>query len=285
MELSVVIPTYNRPKPLKNCLEALRAQETNLDWEIVLVNDGGHIDQDLESYFSDLPLRLFHTENRGPGHARNYGVKQAAGRKIAFIDDDCQAGPNWLNHMARALRPRRLVAGQVINEIRQRAGSEASQLLLDYLMMRLKDTPEFFFTSNNLGAMRLDFLELGGFDNSFPQAAGEDREFCVRAGFKGWELYREPQLVVHHYHDLNRKKFWRMHQKYGRATHIYHQVKKQRGMDWPPVRLRGFYSGMLFYPFQKKGYSLSQKFLLLWFIGLSQLATLVGYWQGRSAKK
>jgi Glycosyltransferases involved in cell wall biogenesis len=112
MELSVVIPTYNRPKPLKNCLEALRAQETNLDWEIVLVNDGGHIDEDLESYFSDLPLRLFHTENRGPGHARNYGVKQAAGHKIAFIDDDCQAGPNWLNHMARALRPRRLVAGQ-----------------------------------------------------------------------------------------------------------------------------------------------------------------------------
>lgn len=89
--LSVIVPVYNPGKALNRFLDSLK----NLDpaIEVIFIDDGctdGSRDQ-LES-FPIKNLRLISGENLGAGEARNLGLRQAAGRFIAFADadDECR---------------------------------------------------------------------------------------------------------------------------------------------------------------------------------------------------
>lgn len=84
---TIIIPTFNRPEMLRECLDALQKQ-TILAQEIIIVNDGGEA-----SYFNDLPdtgvpLRVLHQENAGKSVAVNAAVKLAQGDFIWIVDDD-----------------------------------------------------------------------------------------------------------------------------------------------------------------------------------------------------
>ena len=88
--LSVVIPVYNCEKHLKNCIESVISQSyPNI--EIVLVNDGSTDDSKkiCEFYTTiDKRVRLFTIKNAGAYQARKYGVQQARGELITFLDAD-----------------------------------------------------------------------------------------------------------------------------------------------------------------------------------------------------
>jgi glycosyltransferase involved in cell wall biosynthesis len=86
--VSVVIPTYNRPHPLAELLEALSWQ-TYRHFEVVLVNDGGERIDDIVALYPELDVHLIHCrDNVGHVEARNIGVKAANGELIMLCDDD-----------------------------------------------------------------------------------------------------------------------------------------------------------------------------------------------------
>src|SRR4051794_16984379 len=91
IELSVIIPTYNRANLLRRCLEALFCQTQPLEtYEIVVVVDGS-TDGTREMLAGLKPpctLRVFYQANAGVGAARNHGIAQACGRYCLFLDDD-----------------------------------------------------------------------------------------------------------------------------------------------------------------------------------------------------
>jgi len=84
---SIIIPTYNRLELLRQTLASVWAQ-TFTDYEIIVVDDGS-TDGTLE-YLKSLNQRVqvLQQANRGPGSARNLGVKTARGIYIAFLDSD-----------------------------------------------------------------------------------------------------------------------------------------------------------------------------------------------------
>ncbi len=86
--VSVIIPTFNRPARLRECLQAM-ARQIFSAFEIVIVNDGGIPVEPVVADFSGLATRLVNQAARG-GHAaaRNRGVESAAGKYIALCDDD-----------------------------------------------------------------------------------------------------------------------------------------------------------------------------------------------------
>jgi succinoglycan biosynthesis protein ExoM len=53
---------------------------------------------------SPVPIRYVHEPRPGISHARNTGVASAAGRYLAFLDDDEEADPDWLAHFLDTLR-------------------------------------------------------------------------------------------------------------------------------------------------------------------------------------
>ena len=88
--ISVVIPVYNTERYLRRCVDSILAQ-TYRDFEVILVDDGskdgsGKIIDDYEK--TDSRIRVFHQENQGVTKARAFGVCQATGEWITFVDSD-----------------------------------------------------------------------------------------------------------------------------------------------------------------------------------------------------
>ena len=87
--ISFIIPVYNAEKYLHTCINSVLHQLQN--GELILVDDGstdssGKI---CDAYASECPkIKVIHTDNNGPSHARNLGVDNAHGDYIVFMDSD-----------------------------------------------------------------------------------------------------------------------------------------------------------------------------------------------------
>jgi glycosyltransferase involved in cell wall biosynthesis len=91
--LSIVIPIYDVEKYIEACLDSIFKQLP--DWaEVVLVDDGSPdnsmaiVREKFDRWISNGQLYLFEQNNKGPGGARNTGIKHSRGEFIGFIDSD-----------------------------------------------------------------------------------------------------------------------------------------------------------------------------------------------------
>ena len=235
---SIVIPTYRRPAQLRDCLAALtRLEYPRVQFEVIVVDDGsGDPPSDLVASFLDrLEITLTSQTHGGPGAARNTGAQSARGRYLALTDDDCLVTPHWLSVLQARLQdmPQALVGGRTINAYPENLYSAVSQRLTDGLYAYYDCHPRSlrFFTSNNLAVARSMFLEVGGFDPTFPMAAGEDREFCARWVRHGYRLISEACAVIHHRHWLTLRSFWKQQFGYGRGAYRFRQACARGGQE------------------------------------------------------
>ena len=288
--VSVVIPSYNRPKALAKCLRALEMQETAFSYEVIVIDDGSQPPLAEHINISDFrfPLRILRQVNQGPGAARNYGVHQAEGDIVLFTDDDCQPGKHWVQSMAEAVKPQVMVGGFTQNALVSNSYSMASQWLIDALYTYFEGTRLFFLTSNNMACLKEDFLDLEGFDSvRFETSAGEDREFTTRWIYKGWKVTLNRHAHINHYHDQTLTSFCRMHVKYGRASVAYwasfqylenqmiEEVKNaQTASKWP------FQIYAILYPWRQRIYAklgFGSKLTMSLLLMLSQVFNIIGY--------
>jgi len=279
---TVVVPTYGRPRQLAHCLAALAALDYPRDrFEVVVADDGSPEPPRaaVEGVRDALPVRLLTPPHGGPAAARNAGADAAQGELLAFTDDDCRPTSGWLRALAARLRaqPDAAVGGSVRNGLAGNPFSAGSQLLIDFLYQRWNERPDgpVLFTSNNL-AMRTDrFRELGGFDASFPLPAAEDRELCDRWRARGGPLVYAPEAVVDHYHELDARRFWRQHFRYGVGARHFHRLRAARGAGGMGVEGPGFYFEMLAFPFSRAPFARALGLAALF--ALAQVANAAGY--------
>lgn len=102
--ISVIIPVYNAEKYLPVCLDSLLAQ-TYPNLELVCVNDGSPDGSQavLERYArQDSRVKVFCKENGGVSAARNFGMRQAQGKYISFVDADDFVTPQHFAHLLAA---------------------------------------------------------------------------------------------------------------------------------------------------------------------------------------
>lgn len=97
MELSVIIPVYNKEAYLPKLLEDLHRQ-TFRDFECLLIDDGSTdgCAALCEEAGADPRFRVFHIPNGGVSHARNVGISMARGRYLTFLDSDDRVEPGYL---------------------------------------------------------------------------------------------------------------------------------------------------------------------------------------------
>lgn len=93
VDISVIIPVYNKASYLGHCVQSVLAQQSERleSLEILLIDDGstdgsGAICDEL-SHSSSL-IKVFHTPNGGVTAARRIGVENAIGQYVAFVDAD-----------------------------------------------------------------------------------------------------------------------------------------------------------------------------------------------------
>ncbi|MGD1904966.1 MAG: glycosyltransferase family 2 protein [Leptolyngbyaceae cyanobacterium] len=279
---SIIIPTYCRPERLGLCLGAIAQLDYPRDrFEVVVVDDGSNppMESMMTPWLEVLPLRLIRQENAGPASARNTGARQARGEFLIFTDDDCTPAVDWLSQLEHcaAQSPNHLIGGRTLNALPKNPYSTASQLLIDYLYDYYNaDSGEAtFFASNNFALPADQFDQLGGFDVTFPLAAGEDREFCDRWLHQGLPMTYAPEMQINHTHSLSLSKFWRQHFNYGRGAFHFHQIRSQRQSAPMQVEPLSFYWNLLIYPPTKgEGWRTP---LLSGLFFLSQVANVAGF--------
>jgi glycosyltransferase involved in cell wall biosynthesis len=233
---SVIVPTFNRPKQLEECLHALARQTYPVtDFEVIVVDDGSPIP--VRATLGPLPggplIKVLRIPNSGPGCARNVGAAAAQGRYLAFTDDDCRPAPSWLQALERSLEssPGRLIGGRTINALSENRWSATSQLIVDmvYSFNNTKPDSARFFAANNMALQADLFAQTGGFSAQAFRIASEDREFCDRWLHGGGALKFADRAIVAHAHELDMTSFCRQHFRYGRGAMLYQQLRRRRG--------------------------------------------------------
>lgn len=211
----MVIPSRGESPAFVECLLSLTRQTlAPSDYEILVVDDAS------ESEFEGLPssarlVRL--TEWRGPGGARNEGVRLALAPVVAFTDDDCVVPSDWLDTLLDALERYSeavSVGGYLRPNDRAIAESPAARLELHGVKRNGSFDPESIQQSGlapawgtaNLAWRKKQFIEIGGFEEGI--SAGEDRDLALRAGALDWQAV-SLRLAVEHHRTYSWSDLWR----------------------------------------------------------------------------
>lgn len=97
MDLSIIIPVYNKSKLINRCLDSIFKQTTIHSYEVVLVDDGSTDDSvELIKARTEGNIILYEQQNAGPSVARNKGVELSHGKYCAFLDADDYWGDGFI---------------------------------------------------------------------------------------------------------------------------------------------------------------------------------------------
>jgi glycosyltransferase involved in cell wall biosynthesis len=215
-------------------MEALeRLDYPNDRHEVIVVDDGSvpPVEPFISPFAERLDLTIVRQEGTGPAAARNKGAERAQGELLVFIDDDVRPDRGWLRAFARrsATDPGRALGGHTENALPDNPYAATSQLIVDlaYAHHNSGHGGPTFFASNNLAVPTKGFRQLGGFDPSFRNS--EDRDFCDRWLFHGFEMSYEPTAVARHANPLTLRTFVRQHFGYGRGAYAHRRARARRG--------------------------------------------------------
>lgn len=100
LRASIIIPTYNRPVELRNCIRSILDQ-TVRPYEVIVIEDGEATDFPLETECRALGIRCVYHKKDIPGltASRNAGVRLAGGEIVFFLDDDVVLFPDYVEEM------------------------------------------------------------------------------------------------------------------------------------------------------------------------------------------
>jgi GT2 family glycosyltransferase len=199
--VSIIIPAFNASARIGNCLDALLKQTAGRNAEILVVNDGSsdHTSEVVRRYPG---VRLIDQANAGPAAARNRGAMESRGTIVLFTDDDCVPMPSWLDAMLEPFENPDVVGVKGVYRTQQKSLA-ARFVQIEYedryrLMAGLRYID--FVDTYSAGFRRDRFVEIGGYDTSFPLACAEDIELSYRMSALGWKMKFVPNAIVYHSH-------------------------------------------------------------------------------------
>jgi GT2 family glycosyltransferase len=252
--VSVVVPTRERPESLRRCLAALERQTVPV--EVVAVED---------------------REGRGPAWARNEGVRRAQGEVVCFTDDDCAPAAGWAEALATPILAgeAQATAGRTLMGEGATAADRAWEAIVGHLQDQAVapgTTSPGFAATANLACTR-QLLEQLPFDESFPAAAGEDRDWAERASHQGAAPMLVPGALVLHQPGMGVRDFLLQQYRYGQGAAQYRSAAPDRRHG-----SIGFYVGLF-----RAGFAAGPAPGLL--VCAAQFATLAGILSARSAAR
>lgn len=256
--LSVIIPTYNRKNKLKKTLDNFWRQTLDKkDFEIIVVDDGSQdgTEDFMTSYIAatDLNLKYFRAEHKGPGAARNFGITQALGEIIFFCGDDTWPDKDLLKIHHEQHRQQK---GSAILGLALWDETEEISVFMRYLSpagpqfhyntIRNAQSAGFnhFYTCNISLAKK--WLEKEKFDERFKNYSFEDIELGLRLEKRGLKIIFNPAAKNYHWHNYDEKSFGLRMQRLGQGIVIF--LDKYKNNQKILKKLTREYAPFCFFP-------------------------------------
>ena len=201
---SMVIPLHRDGPRFRDCLEHARALVRDGGAEVIVVSD-----QPVELPDDVVAVTTGSSRDTSPAVKRDAAMPVAAGRVLAFIDDDAYPAPDWLERAGAALGEQGVggVGGPGLtpprSPWRERLGGAVyeSRLGSGPLRHRFLPLPPTRYADDlpayNLLIRREALEEIGGWGTTF--YGGEDTELCLRLLRAGHRLRYDPSVRVFHH--------------------------------------------------------------------------------------
>jgi glucosyl-dolichyl phosphate glucuronosyltransferase len=230
VDVSVIVCTYNRVEILmKRALASLFAQNMLSEYIIeILIIDNASTDKTREQVMNLMQMntqyfiRYIFEEQQGLSYARNRGVAEARGEIIAFLDDDAEATPGWLQAIVEAYYRHPdawAVGGRTLPVCEGPEPRWFRGHMLGYVGGHDYGQTEFLLSHKhglqgaNMSFHRKVFKEFGGFRTELgrigqKKLSHEEGEFFRRMHNANKPIYYVPAALVHHYQPHGRFSFW-----------------------------------------------------------------------------
>jgi glycosyltransferase involved in cell wall biosynthesis len=213
--VSIVIPAYNAGPALKETIEGCLHQDYPEDkLEVIVVDDGSS--DGTSSVVKKYPVIYIYQENRGPASARNRGWRAAKGEIVFFIDSDCVPEREWVKKLVEEYGPEQVGGVGGSYDIRNPRSSLA-RLIHSEILARHRIMPRetLFLGSFNVSYRHSVLENVGGFDESFRWASGEDNDLSYRVTKAGYKLIFRPDVKVGHLHTERLGKYLKEQYRHG----------------------------------------------------------------------
>jgi glycosyltransferase involved in cell wall biosynthesis len=263
MDVSVVIPTYNRASLLIKLLDAWREvdQVTKYKYELIFSDDGSSDDTvaTLKQQAKGLSIVILENEHGGAARARNAAIRRAQGERILMLGDDIFPDPQLVNRhveLSRQFGPDTAILGDI---------KWHPALKLNYLMHHITEVGHeqfslnafqpgqyvdfrHFYTSNISVDRQFLLSEPGLFDEKFSKVNFEDAELGYRLANRGVHIRFEPEARVYHYHDYTAEAFCNRQRTAGEMAVVFVRLHPELGDLFGVERTRARY-----FKFQSSG--------------------------------
>lgn len=252
MKVSLILPSFKRPKLLDLGLFSLAQQKINHDLEVFVLNDG--IGDDTENicnkYKDKLNIKYIFTGQRNlngeiifrcPSYAYNIGIKQSKGEIIILSCPEIYHLNNSINYLIKplinnkrilsTLNPKNLFfdnTEEVTNYIIEKLTTNLPKNMIPLLESNTKRCRYATKLPFFMGMYKKELVDIGGYDEDFTGFACDDDDLVGRLKLKGLKYYEGDAKIIHLYHDkqYNRKNL----SKDERYLHNWKLLKERKGI-------------------------------------------------------
>lgn len=218
--VAIIIPVYNAPQELIECLESVLSN-TNFEGtghKIILSDDASpdsRVSNILDTFEQHKHITIIRNQkNIGYSHNINHAIQTAANTDVVLLNSDTRVTPNWLELLQRAAYQSNFIG--TVSAVSDNAGA------FSVPQRNSKNPTPGWYTEEEYGRLvthtsrlqhlripttsgfcmyikRALFNDIGLFDSAtFPKGYGEENDFCMRAGHRGWEHVLADNVLVFH---------------------------------------------------------------------------------------
>ncbi|SFD29290.1 glycosyltransferase [Algibacter pectinivorans] len=222
LQYSFIIPVYNRPDEIQELLQSFEALKGNIDFEIVIVEDGSTQTSKavVDTFSNKLNISYYFKENSGPGDSRNYGMQQAKGNYFIILDSDCILPENYLLEADKSLKANYVdcfggpdAAHESFSNLQKAINFSMTSFITTGGIRGHKNSVDTFQPrSFNMGLSKKAFQDSKGFGRIHP---GEDPDLSIRLWNLGYKTKLIPEAFVYHKRRISWSNFYKQVNKFG----------------------------------------------------------------------
>ncbi|MBD0426215.1 glycosyltransferase [Aquisalinus flavus] len=215
--IAIVIPAYNAPEELADCLASVD-RHTPSPRRVIVIDDCSPdpaVAKVLAGFDGAEGFEILRNEtNQGFTRTINRGLGEAGTSDVIILNADTRVTPNWVRNLRLAAYSREKIA--TVTPVSNNAGAFSVPVIgqenfvpegqtLDDLARAISQASLRLYPETPTGNgfcmyMRRDALdEVGGLDaEAFPRGYGEENDYCMRAGKLGWTHIIDDATYIYH---------------------------------------------------------------------------------------
>lgn len=255
LDVSIILPTKNRPRQLRNCLNSIITSSYPYKELIVVDSSDSPIREENEEVVKRLGGKYCFESRHRPAVARNTGIRAASGEIVVIADDDFIVDKDWITNLVKNYTDPELVCcnGRMVSY----RNDEMSQLFerimsfdrgekrrvftkKDIRILSLfklitsignrrfyESTPVPWAAGSGFSSFRREIFDtLGYFDEDLgigKRSSGEDPDMYYRLLKADYQIVYDPTSIIYHDHRTSLEAISRFAYEYGTNKRVFYK--------------------------------------------------------------